>query len=172
MLKAADVSEDCVSFCYLLHAAFFLGLSFHLEDEEACPQGMSVDFRRATLLYIREDRTLRNYRYENQTNSLELSTTRDASVVRPLDSFPAFHGTRRFNNEFTRALHLFLSSARSIQFTSAHPTSPRSILILSTHLCLGLPSGSFPLAFPPETYTRSFSLPFVLHSLPISFSWT
>jgi hypothetical protein len=29
--------------------------------------------------------------------------------VRPLDSFPAFHGTQRFNTEFTRALHLFLS---------------------------------------------------------------
>jgi hypothetical protein len=28
--------------------------------------------------------------------------------------------------------------------TSLHPTSPRSILILSTHLHLGLPSGLFP----------------------------
>jgi hypothetical protein len=30
-------------------------------------------------------------------------------VVRPLDSFPALYGTQRFNTEFTRALHLFLS---------------------------------------------------------------
>jgi hypothetical protein len=29
--------------------------------------------------------------------------------VRPLDSFPAFNGKRKFNTEFTRALHLFLS---------------------------------------------------------------
>jgi hypothetical protein len=29
--------------------------------------------------------------------------------ARPLDSFPAFYGTRRFNTEFTTALHLFLS---------------------------------------------------------------
>jgi hypothetical protein len=43
------------------------------------------------------------------TNSMELSTTLEATRVRPLDSFPAFHGTRRFNTEFTRALHLFLS---------------------------------------------------------------
>jgi hypothetical protein len=50
---------------------------------------------------------------------------------------------------------LFLSLARPIQSTSPHPTSPRSILILSTHLCLGLPSGSFPLAFPPIIYKRS-----------------
>jgi hypothetical protein len=41
--------------------------------------------------------------------TMQLSTTREANIVRPLDSFPAFHGTRRFNTEFTRALHLFLS---------------------------------------------------------------
>jgi hypothetical protein len=63
--------------------------------------------------------------------------------VRPLDSFLAFHGTQSFNTEFTRALHLFLSWARPIQSTSCHPTSPRSILILSTHLHLSLSSGLF-----------------------------
>jgi hypothetical protein len=63
-----------------------------------------------------------------------------AFIVRPLDSFPAFHGTRRFNTEFTRALRLFLFLARPIQSTSPHPTSPRSILILSTQLRLGLSS--------------------------------
>jgi hypothetical protein len=68
--------------------------------------------------------------------------------VRPLDSFPAFHGTRRFNNEFTRALHLFLSWARPIQSTPPHPTSQKSIIILFTHLRLGLPSGLFPSVFP------------------------
>jgi hypothetical protein len=31
------------------------------------------------------------------------------AVVRPLDSFPAFYGTRRFIAAFTRALHLCLS---------------------------------------------------------------
>jgi hypothetical protein len=35
-----------------------------------------------------------------------------------------------------------------IQSTSLHPTSLRSILILSTHLLLGLPSGLFPSGFP------------------------
>jgi hypothetical protein len=43
-------------------------------------------------------------------------------VVMPLDSFPAFCGPRRFNTEFTRALHLFLSQAWPIQSTSPHPT--------------------------------------------------
>jgi hypothetical protein len=77
-----------------------------------------------------------------------------------LDSFPAFHGTRRFNTEFTTALHLFLSWATSIQSTSPHPTSPRSILILSTHLRLGLPNGLLP-------YTRSSSPPFVLSRIDV-----
>jgi hypothetical protein len=77
---------------------------------------------------------------------MELNTNQ--RPVRPLDSFPAFHGTRRFNTEFTRALHLFLSWARPIQSTPPHPTSPRSILILSTHLRLSLPSGLFPSGFP------------------------
>jgi hypothetical protein len=79
---------------------------------------------------------------------MELSWAERPLDARPLDSFPAFHGTRRFNTEFTRALHLFLSCARPIQSTSPHPTSPRSILILSTYLRFGLPSGLFPSGSP------------------------
>jgi hypothetical protein len=43
------------------------------------------------------------------TNSMELSTIERSLVVWTLDSFPAFYGTRKFNTEFTRALHLSLS---------------------------------------------------------------
>jgi hypothetical protein len=48
----------------------------------------------------------------------------------------------------SHSFHLFLSLARPIQSTSPHPTSPRSILILFTHLRLCLPSGLFPSGFP------------------------
>jgi hypothetical protein len=49
-----------------------------------------------------------------------------------------------------------------------HPISLISILILSTYLRLGLPSGPFPSGFPINIlYTFIFS-PFVLHALPIS----
>jgi hypothetical protein len=62
-------------------------------------------------------------------------------IVQLLKNFPAFYGTRRFIIVFTRALHWSLFWARSIQPTPSHPVSLRSILILSTHLRLGLPSG-------------------------------
>ena len=54
---------------------------------------------------------------------------------------PAFHETRRFITALPSARHLSLSWANPIQSIYPHPTSWRSILILSTHLCLGLPSG-------------------------------
>jgi len=44
-----------------------------------------------------------------------------------------------------------LSWASSIQSIPPHPTSWRSILILSSHLHLGLPSGLFPSGFPTKT---------------------
>jgi hypothetical protein len=48
---------------------------------------------------------------------------------------------------FTRAFHWSLSWAISIQSTPSHLISLRSILILSTHLRLGLPTGLFPSDF-------------------------
>ena len=55
--------------------------------------------------------------------------------------FPAFHGTPRFITALTSVRHLSLSCASPIQSIYPHPTSWRSVLILSTHQPLGLPSG-------------------------------
>ena len=68
-----------------------------------------------------------------------------------LKKFPAFHGTRRFIPALTTVRHLSLSWASPIQSIYPHPTSWRSILILSTHLCLGLPSGVLPSGFTTKT---------------------
>ena len=65
--------------------------------------------------------------------------------------FPAFHGTRRFITALTSLRHLSLSWANPIQSIYPHPTSWRSILILSTLLGLGFPSGLFPSGFPTKT---------------------
>ena len=63
--------------------------------------------------------------------------------------FPAFHGTQRFITALTSVRHLSLSWASPIQSTCPHPTSWRSILILSTHLRLG-PPWSLSLRFPHQ----------------------
>jgi hypothetical protein len=52
---------------------------------------------------------------------------------------PRIYGTRKFITILTSARHLTLSWARSIQSPQPPPTSWRSILILSSHLRLGLP---------------------------------
>ena len=66
-----------------------------------------------------------------------------------VEKFSEFFGTRRFITAFTRARHLSLSWARSIQYM-ALLTSLRYILILSSHLFVGLPSGLFSSDFPTK----------------------
>ena len=83
--------------------------------------------------------------------------------------FPAFHGTRRFITALTSVRHLSLSWASPIQSTYPHPTSWSSILILCTHLRLGLPSGLLPSGFPTKTLytpllTHTHHMPSPSHS--------
>ena len=73
--------------------------------------------------------------------------------------FPAFHGTRRFITALTRVRHLSVSWTSPIQSMYSHPTYWRSILILSTHLRLGLPSGLLPSGFPSRALFTSLSSP-------------
>jgi len=73
--------------------------------------------------------------------------------------FPAYHGTRRFITALTSVRHLSVSWASPIQSIYAHPTSWRSILILSTQLRLGLPSGLLPSVFPTKTLYTPLSSP-------------
>ena len=83
--------------------------------------------------------------------------------------FPEFYGTRSFITALTSVRHLSLSWASPIQSTYPHPTSWRSILIVSTHLRLGLPSGLFPSGFPTKTLytpllTHTRHMPSTSHS--------
>ena len=76
----------------------------------------------------------------------------------------------KFIAALTRARHLSLSWASSIQSIPPHPTSWRSIFMLSSHLRLGLPSGLFPSDFPPpKPCTRLSLAPYALRAPPISF---
>jgi len=73
-----------------------------------------------------------------------------------IKKFPTFHETRRFITALTSIGHLSLSWASPIQSIYPHPTSWSSILILSTHLRLGLPSGLITRTILGEEY-KSFS---------------
>jgi hypothetical protein len=58
--------------------------------------------------------------------------------------FSAFYGIRKSITALASARYLYLSSVRPIQSMPPHPTSWTSILILSSHRRLVLPSDLFP----------------------------
>ena len=74
--------------------------------------------------------------------------------------FPTPYETRRFLTAFTGARCLSLSWARSIQSITWHPTSWRSILILSSHLRWVSQVVSFPqISSPHQNPVYTFPLP-------------
>jgi hypothetical protein len=98
------------------------------------------------------------FRIISLTHSWSWALLEKLPIVQPLKKFSAFYGTRRFITMSTRALHWSLSWARTIQSTPYHPIALRSILILSTHLRLGLPSGLLPFGSPTN----------ILYAFPLS----
>jgi hypothetical protein len=73
--------------------------------------------------------------------------------------FSAFYGTRRFFTVLTSARHPSLSWANSLQSPRPPTTYWISILILSSHLRLGLPNVLFPSGFPTNTLRTPLSSP-------------
>ena len=78
-----------------------------------------------------------------------------------------FYGTRRFHH----CVHNTLPPIRISEpdQTSPHPTSSRYSLILSSHLCTGLPSGLFPSDLLTKPWLHLSFLPYALNASPISF---
>ena len=72
------------------------------------------------------------------TYSMEQSPSWEANLF---SAISAFYGTGRFITAVTSIRQLSLSRASWIQSIPSLPTSWRSILILSSHLRLSLPSG-------------------------------
>ena len=78
--------------------------------------------------------------------------------LRLVKKFPTFYGIRWFITAFTSAHYLSLSRVSSIHSIHPHPTYWISILILYSHLRLGLPSSLFPSGIPTNAlYTPVLS---------------
>jgi hypothetical protein len=97
--------------------------------------------------------------YIELTNATDLSPSREAASCTATQQIPS----NLSNPMVYVALQWSLSWTKSAQSLPLQSISPRFILILSSHLRLGLPSGLFSSNFPPLTYMHSSSPQFVLH---------
>jgi hypothetical protein len=118
----------------------------------------------------------RRQAWNNITNQLTpWSRVLPEKLIGPqlVEKYPTFYGTQRFNADFTRARHLSISWARSVQSIPPHSTSERSILILSSYLRLCLPSGLFPTGLPNKTLYALLLSPIratcPAHLIPVDF---
>jgi len=93
------------------------------------------------------------------TYSMEHSPSWEANRVSASQESPSVYGTQNFITAFTSACHLYLSWASSTQSMLPHTTSRRYILILSSYLRLGLPSG-LSIRFPYQNPVHTFPLPY------------
>jgi hypothetical protein len=87
-------------------------------------------------------------------------------VPQLVKKFSASYGTRKFTTAFTNARQLFLSWVRSILPTPQNPISSISVLILSSHLSVGLRSDLFHSGFSTrslQTLLSPRALSYVFH---------
>jgi hypothetical protein len=82
-------------------------------------------------------------------------------VAQLIKQFPAIYGTRMFVTVLT-------GTYPEPDESSLHPPTHvfGSILILSSHIRLGLPSGLYPSSFSTKIFMHFSSLPYVLHTPP------
>ena len=91
--------------------------------------------------------------------SMAQSSSWEANWFAASQEIPRISRNPKFITALTSVRYLSLSWASPIQSIYPHPTSWRSILILSTHLRLCLPSGLFPSGFPTKTLYTPLSSP-------------
>ena len=100
------------------------------------------------------------------TNSMEQSPPWRATSPQLVRKFLTLYGSQRFIPAFASLHHLSPFWARPIQSMTFKPTSWSFMLILSSHLHLGLPSGLIASGFP----TKTLMAPAVSHTCHMSCS--
>ena len=104
----------------------------------------------------------------SDTNSMGQRSSLQANMSSSSKKFPAFYGIRRVMTASTRSRRLSRVLSHVDPVHAPHPTSLRSILILFSHLRLGLTSGFLPQVFSLKPCTLPYSPPYVLRAPPIS----
>ena len=97
------------------------------------------------------------------THSMQQSPSQKLTVPHPVKKFLTLYGIQRFITAFTSACHLSLSWARLIQSMPPNPTFSKSILALSSHRCLCVPSGLLPSGLPTKMFMHLSYLPSPAH---------
>ena len=122
------------------------------------------------IIWVPSSRVTTDFAVGPISGTVKLAELEKLTGLQLVKKFPAFYGTRRFITELTIVRSLSLFCASPIQSTFSHANSWRSILILFTHLQLGLPSCLFPSGFPTKNLYDPSAQPYVPHAQPISFS--
>ena len=99
-----------------------------------------------------------NTRYSVQLTAWSRILLEKLTAFQLVKKFPVY-GTRRFITAFTSARHLSLSRVISIKSMPPRSTSWRSILILSSHLRLGISSFLFSPCLPTITLCKPLLSP-------------
>jgi hypothetical protein len=105
---------------------------------------------------------------------MELNSSCEVANCADIQEFPSILWNPRVHYRVHKSPPLVPNPSQidKVPTIPSHPIYLRSILILSTHLRLGLPSGLFPSGFPSNILYAFASSLFVPHALPISSSLT
>ena len=98
------------------------------------------------------------------TYFMENSPSWEANQLSAGQEIPHIFWNPKAHYCFHKCPLLSLSSVSLIQSIPPHPAYLRAILLLLTHLHLGLPSGTFPPGSPPKTCICLSSPPYLLHA--------